>query len=140
MARRRGQPFLQFKTLPPALALNNSARIGLTPLRSVSSTSHKNHLSFLPFDSIAPRRFRCQPDSADSARLLSPRFTSLNYGQAAYGQLSLSTADEIWRGADDESEMGAFHHLYAPQRDRNLRIRLREYLRVGLEAGLIYES
>jgi hypothetical protein len=96
--------------------------------------------SFLPFDSIAPRRYRCQPTSVDSARRLSPRFTSLNYGQAAYGQLSPTTAEEIWRGADDESEMGAFHHLYAPQRDRNLRIRLREYLRVGLEAGLFYES
>jgi hypothetical protein len=96
--------------------------------------------SFLPFDSIVPRRYRCQPDSADTARHLSPRFTSLNYGQAAYGQLSPSTADEIWRGADDEGEMGAFHHLYAPQRDRNLRIRLREYMRVGLEAGLFYES
>ena len=60
--------------------------------------------SFLPFDSIAPRRYRCQPDSDASARRLSPRFTSLNYGQAAYGQLSLSTADEIWRGADDGSD------------------------------------
>jgi hypothetical protein len=96
--------------------------------------------SFLPFNSIVPRRYRCQPDSDESARRLSPRFTSLNYGQPAYGQLSVSTVGEIWRGADDESEMGAFHHLYAPQRDRNLRIRLREYLRVGLEAGLIYES
>jgi len=96
--------------------------------------------SYLPFDSIVPRRYRCQPDSSDSARRLSPHFTSLNYGQAAYAQLSPRTAEEIWRGADDESEMGAFHHLYAPQRDRNLRIRLREYLRVGLEAGIFYES
>lgn len=96
--------------------------------------------SYLPYDSIVPRRYRCLPDSADSARYLSPRFTSLNYGQAAYGQLSMSTAEEIWRGADDESEMGAFHHLYAPQRDRNIRIRLDEYLRVGLEAGIFYES
>lgn len=96
--------------------------------------------SYLPYDSIVPRRYRCQPDSTNSARRLSPRFTSLNYGQSAYGQLSLTTAEEIWRGADDESEMGAFHHLYAPQRDRNIRIRLREYLRVGLEAGIFYES
>ncbi len=96
--------------------------------------------SYLPFDSIVPRRYRCQPDSEESARRLSPRFTSLDFGQAAYGQISVSTSEKIWRGADDESEMGAFHHLYAPQRDRNLRIRLREYLRVGLEAGIIYES
>lgn len=96
--------------------------------------------SFLPFNSIAPRRFHCQPDSNESARQLSPRFTSLNYGQPAYGQLAASTPESIRRGADDESEMGAFHHLYTPQRERNLRIRLREYLRVGLEAGLLYES
>jgi hypothetical protein len=96
--------------------------------------------SFLPFDAIVPRRYRCQPDSAESARRLAPQFTSLNYGQPAYGQLSVATPEAIWRGADDESEMGSFHHLFAPQRDRNLRIRLREYLRVGLEAGLIYES
>jgi hypothetical protein len=96
--------------------------------------------SFLPFESIVPRRYRCQPDSAVSARRLAPRFTSLSFGHAAYAQLSMSTAVEILSGADDESEMGAFHHLYAPQRDRNLRIRLREYLRVGLEAGIIYES
>ena len=96
--------------------------------------------SFLPINSIVPRRYRCQPDSEDSARRLSARFSSLSYGQASYAQLLISSGDEIWRGADDEGEMGAFHHLYAPLRDRNLRIRLREYLRVGLEAGLFYES
>jgi hypothetical protein len=48
--------------------------------------------------------------------------------------------DEVRRGADDESEMGAFHSLYAPQRETNLQIRLREYLRVGLAAGIFYET
>jgi hypothetical protein len=96
--------------------------------------------SFLPFDAIAPRRFRCQPNSAETALSLSPQFVSLRFATAAYGQLARKTADEIFRGADDQSEMGAFHHLYAPQRERNLQIRLREYLRVGLEAGLFYES
>ncbi|HFE32033.1 MAG TPA: hypothetical protein ENJ17_01850 [Gammaproteobacteria bacterium] len=96
--------------------------------------------SYLPVDAIVPRRYRCQPDSASDTRQVSPRFTSLKYGQAAYGQLSIATAEAIRRGADDESEMGALHHLFAPQRERNLRIRLQEYLRVGLEAGLFYES
>ena len=36
--------------------------------------------------------------------------------------------------------MGAFHHLFGPQRETDLRIRLDEYLRVGLEAGIFYES
>jgi hypothetical protein len=34
--------------------------------------------------------------------------------------------------------MGAFHELYEPQRGTNLRIRLDEYLRFGLEAGIFY--
>jgi hypothetical protein len=36
--------------------------------------------------------------------------------------------------------MGAFHALYQPQRESNLRIRLDEYLRFGLEAGLFFET
>lgn len=96
--------------------------------------------SFLPFESIVPRRFRCQPDSVENSRLIAPRFTSLSYGQAAYCQLAAITDDLIRRGAEDESEMGVFHHLYAPQRESNLKIRLREYLRVGLQAGIFYQS
>ena len=44
----------------------------------------------------------------------------------------------IAQGAEDESEMGVFHDIYGPQRLRNLRFRLDEYLRFGLEAGVIY--
>jgi len=36
--------------------------------------------------------------------------------------------------------MGAFHNLFQPQRETNLRVRLDEYLRFGLEAGIIYVS
>jgi hypothetical protein len=36
--------------------------------------------------------------------------------------------------------MGAFHHLFQPQRETNLRVRLDEYLRAGLQAGIFYES
>ena len=67
-----------------------------------------------------------------------PQFTSLRYGDAGYCQLSRSCADEIRKGADDESEMGAFHDLYQPQRETDLRVRLDEYLRFSLEAGIIY--
>jgi hypothetical protein len=69
-----------------------------------------------------------------------PQFISLRYGDPGYGQLSLRTASELRRGADDEGEIGALHHLFAPQREMNLRIRLEEYLRVGLEAGIFYVS
>ena len=69
-----------------------------------------------------------------------PVFTSLRYGDAGYCQLSERTAVEIRQGADDQAEMGAFHDLYQPQRKANLRARLDEYLRFGLEAGIFYAS
>lgn len=110
--------------------------------------------SWLPPGSQVPRAYRCQPKKeccADRSQPLkaccrehlarvSPIFTSLRYGDAAYGQLSLRCAVEIREGADDQSEMGAFHHLHQPQREANLRARLDEYLRFGLEAGIFYAS
>ena len=96
--------------------------------------------TWLPADSLTPRRYRCQPESAANASGPVPRFTSLRYGAAAYCQLARATADEIRRGADDESEMGAFHALFPAQREANLGVRLREFLRVGLAAGVFYET
>lgn len=96
--------------------------------------------SFLPPASIVPRRYRCQPAAPAAARRATPQFTSLRYGTPAYCQLAAGTPDAIRRGAEDESEMGALHHLHDALRETNLRVRLREYLRVGLAAGIVYES
>jgi hypothetical protein len=96
--------------------------------------------SYLPVDSLVPRRFRCQPETAGSQPAPAPHFTTLRYGVAAYCQLASSTPDAIRRGADDESEMGTYHALFPAQREANLRIRLREFLRVGMAAGIFYES
>src|SRR5262249_26147840 len=118
--------------------------------------------SYVPPDSHAPRQYHCQPDLALAQRAkdlglksarelspaeqvslqarLSPQFTSLRYGDAGYCQLDQHCALEIRQGADDEAEMGAFHQLYQPQREANLRARLDEYLRFGLEAGIFYAS
>ena len=119
--------------------------------------------SFVPLNSIVPRRYRCQPDLAVEAALLEadqpkgsltgpetqaitlatqsrvrPAFTARRYGLAAYGQLAGHCPEEIRRGADDEAEMGVFHDVFAPQREDNVKIRLQEYLRFGLEAGLFH--
>ncbi|HEY0141005.1 MAG TPA: hypothetical protein VGF48_08915 [Thermoanaerobaculia bacterium] len=80
--------------------------------------------------SAAPRRFRC----VDSE----PAFTSRRYGDAAYAQLAIACPADIRSGADDGSEMGAFHFLMQPQRETNLRVRLSEYLPFGLDAALIF--
>jgi len=69
-----------------------------------------------------------------------PRFNSVRYGSPTYAQLTLLCADEITRGADDESEMGAFHDLFQPQRAANLEARLDEFVPAGMDAGIIYAS
>lgn len=96
--------------------------------------------SYFPQGSSIPRSYHCQPATAGDAARVRPVFTSLRYGDAGYCQLSAHCAAEIRQGADDEAEMGVFHHLYQPQREANLQARLEEYLRFGLEAGIYYGS
>jgi hypothetical protein len=96
--------------------------------------------SYLPPASRTPRRYRCRPEHEDEAVRVRPQFSSLRYGDPGYCQLSPLCAAEIRQGADDEAEMGAFHDLYQPQRESNLRVHLEEYLRFGLEAGVFYAS
>jgi len=110
------------------------------PVRALRKQVGCVRFSWLPFESIVPTRHRCQPASLGDAQRIAPRFTSLRYGTPAYGQLTTATPAEIRRGADDESEMGVLHHLFAAQREANLGIRLAEYLRVGLQAGIFYAS
>lgn len=101
--------------------------------------------------SRTPRRFHCQPDLAVAALGLAPdpeeqaaaelrvrpQFTSTRYRDPGYAQLSCACPDEIARGADDESEMGAFHDLYQPQRTAALRARADEYTPAGMDVAVI---
>jgi hypothetical protein len=118
--------------------------------------------SYIPPKSLVPRCYNCQPNLALAQRArelglpavsdlpdierdlilssLKPGFTSTRYGDPGYCQLSRSCAVEIKQGAHDQAEMGAFHDLFQPQREANLRARLDEYLRFGLEAGIFYAS
>lgn len=91
---------------------------------------------YLPADSITPRPFRCVSDKLP----VLPHFTSLRYGDPGYGQLRPSTDKAIREGADDGGEMGVMHALFQPQRETNLRLRLDEYLRFGLHAGIFYAT
>ena len=118
--------------------------------------------SYMPEGSRTPRRFRCQPDLAIHRALeaasktrpsltpaeqdrirnqvrtrVVPSFTSVHYGEPGYAQLSWTGAEEILTGAEDENEMGAFNFLQQAQRIQSLRVSLDEYLRLGLEAGVI---
>lgn len=103
--------------------------------------------SFVAAGSALPRRYRCQPDmaldgatAAETAAILArmvPSFSSLIPAAYDYALLSTRTPAEIREGADDGAAMGAMGFLMQPQRRANARIALDEYLRFGLEAGLI---
>ncbi len=109
---------------------------------------------YVPPGSRTPRRYHCQPDLAVRAlgsnppaadvslaqEQTIPLFTSQRYGQPAYAQLASECAPDILRGADDESEMGAFHDLFQPQRAANLRVRLNEFTPAGMEAGILFAN
>lgn len=94
--------------------------------------------SYVPPGSRTPRRHRCRRDTADplDAPAVRPLFASERYGTPSYGRLSDGCHDGIRRGADDGSEMGAFHDLYEPQRMDSLRARLAEYAPAGTDAGI----
>jgi hypothetical protein len=93
---------------------------------------------FTPSGALLPRHYRCVPDDAHPDVL--PQFTSLRYGDAGYTQLRSATDRAIREGASDGGEIGVMHPLHQPQRETNLRIRLEEYLRFGLHAGIFYAT
>ncbi len=103
--------------------------------------------SYVPAQSRTPRRYNCQPDLVLQAAATTeheresnrvhPRFESTRYGSSTYAKLSQICAQEITRGADDQSEMGVFHDLYLPQRIANLQVRLEEYTPAGMDVGII---
>jgi hypothetical protein len=110
--------------------------------------------------SRTPSRYECQPDlvrqaisaaaepsgsltasqvsadqDAETARVR-PRFNSLGYGSPVYCQLAQDCAPEITSGADDESELGAFHDLFQPQRLANLNDRLQDFTPADMNAAV----
>ena len=123
--------------------------------------------SFVPRESATPQQYRCQPAlgielakeqrrreadaggiplppgweaaiESEVASWLAPTFQTDRYGRPDFAQLRRSCPAQIRTGAENGSEMGAFCILMQPQRESNLRLRLDEYLPVGLEAGLIF--
>ena len=103
--------------------------------------------SYIPDGSEVPRRYRCQPihstdmltaeSTTTSSKKIYPQFTSERYGEPGYAQLHRNVASEIFEGGDNGAEMGAFNHLYQAHRISNLELTLEEYLRFGLEAGIL---
>jgi hypothetical protein len=105
---------------------------------------------YAPPGSRTPPRYECQPDRvvhglAQGAATLEalrvrPLFMSVRYGTPDYARVADHCAIEIRRGADDQSEPGAYHDLFEPQREALLRQRLQEFTPAGSDAGLIFIS
>ena len=93
--------------------------------------------SFLPAGAKTPRRFECIERAIAGPQ---PIFFALRYGRPGYAKLLRSTPDVVRRGADDSGEMGAFHWVLAPLRETDLRVRMQEYMPVGLEFGILYQN
>ncbi len=155
-----------FPLVSDSILFGRDAGDGVVPVRAMRRQDGCIRFSFVPHGSITPRRYRCQPqfaiDQAVAAReaesgtqitqagralittrivrWLRPSFTALSASAPAYAQLRRMAPVEIRAGASDEGEMGVYHMLFQPQREANLRIRLDEYLRFGLEAGLFFET
>jgi hypothetical protein len=122
--------------------------------------------SYVPLGSTTPRRFRCQPDLAigtaitaattangtspdtatqqaitnSVAAQIAPLFVSRKPGTGGYLQLGDAGPAQLSGGAESGDEMGVFHGLYNGRRESNLAYRLGEYLRIGLEAGVLHAS
>jgi hypothetical protein len=115
-------------------------------IRAARDEAERNLRATAAFAALSPAEQNAALDTAaqraraEAEARVRPQFTSRRYGRPGYMQLGPYCPPEIVRGADDESEQGAFHHLYQPQRAANLLARLLEYVPAGMEPGFITES
>lgn len=61
------------------------------------------------------------------------------YGEPGFGVLDTIAAPSITRGAEDEGEMGAYHHQFLAAELRALRQKLTHFLPLGQEIALTYD-
>jgi hypothetical protein len=95
-----------------------------------SQTGCMRFCSLVP-GSRTPPRHHCE-------LAVRPQFRSTRYGTHDYARLADDGPPAINEGADDQSEMGAFHDLYQPQRAALLRRRLDEFTPAGMDTGLLW--
>lgn len=89
-----------------------------------------------PANTRAPARFarRYLPDATGDCVLRLPE-----YGEPGCAVLDTTTPDAIGAGAEDEGEMGAYHHLYLAAGRRALEKKLSAFLPLGQQIVLRYD-
>src|SRR5262249_32004498 len=65
------------------------------------------------------------------------RFSSEAFGDAGYGQITACSDQQIREQGPDADEMGAFGYLKNAHKWKNISIRLREFMPVGIRPVLV---
>jgi len=96
--------------------------------------------------SILPRRYRCIPDENQAAacngalRCVAPVFNSKRFGRPDYAQLASACPNVILTAGEDQGEIGIFAGTQNTIRLRNLKIKLQEFMPVGLAPVIVAEN
>jgi hypothetical protein len=96
--------------------------------------------------SALPRRYRCVPDETQLAacgrttRCVSPLFKSRKFGRPDYAQLAAACPNVILTAGEDQGEVGVFAGTQNTIRLKNLKIKLQEFMPVGLSPVIVAES
>lgn len=96
--------------------------------------------------SILPRRYRCIPDEtqtqacAGKPRCVAPLFSSRRFGRPDYAQLMAGCPATILTASEERGEVGAFAGAQNTTRLLNLKIKLQEFMPVGLTPVIVAES
>jgi len=81
-----------------------------------------------------PQNYGCVNVNGESIKL---HFTSEDFGEPGYGQLGYQTDFRIKERGPGDNEMGAYGFLEEANKWRNIRIRFREFMPIGVKPLLI---
>jgi len=96
--------------------------------------------------SVLPRRYRCVPNEIQmqacsrKPRCLVPLFNSRRFGRPDYAQLAAGSPPSILTASESQGEIGAFAGAQNTTRLLNLKIKLQEFMPVGLSAVVVAEG
>ncbi|MCU0286339.1 MAG: phage tail protein [Acidobacteria bacterium] len=105
------------------------------PLNVQRTSEGYIRFSYLPEGSRVPvMEYKCIKGHLN----ISDLFTTVEYGRPGFAQLGSRCPKEIKVGAENESEIGAFNHLYQARRQACLKDALNQYFPYGLKPGVFY--
>lgn len=117
--------------------IGDSLVTGRVAARDTATSRQPGQQPNLPTGQV---RFSYVAASQRAGAMRKPAFTSRRYGHPGYCQLSAQCSPEIRRGAENGSEMGAFHQLSQHWREAYLRRVIDEYLPHSMHAGIFFLS